>query len=124
MSVIIHKSTEGIFLSDYFGRNKITEKWSTMSLWGALWNMNKKIVDKLLNKERIWNGSGKYVESQWGTFKDCCLENIEKENETREKKQIEKGIRILKKVYHKEITFGYLTQNSLKQKRRDRLGAQ
>lgn len=64
------------------------------------------------------------MESQWGTFKDCCLENIEKENETREKKQIEKGIRILKKVYHKEITFGYLTQNSLKQKRRDRLGAQ
>lgn len=63
------------------------------------------------------------MESQWGNLKDFCLENIKK-RKAREKNEDEKGIKILKTADHKEITFGYLAQNSLKQKGRDRLGTQ
>lgn len=64
------------------------------------------------------------MQSQWGNFKDCCLKNIEKENEAREKYEDEKGIKILKIADREGIAFGYLAQNSPKQKRRDRLGTQ
>lgn len=89
-------------------------------MFWVIWRKNS----GLALKKRNWNENGKYVESQWSNFKNCCLENISKENEAREKNEDEKGIKILKTADHKEITFGYLAQNSLKQKKRDRLGTQ
>lgn len=62
------------------------------------------------------------MQSQWGNFKDCCLKNIKKKIK-QEKSEDEKGMKILK-IDCEGIAFGYLAQNSLKQKRRDRLGAQ